>query len=246
MKIIDDVYIVGGGTNGIGISHRIDSNIYAVDGGDEILLIDAGVGVDTDLIIRNIGQDGLDPSKVTKLLLTHAHLDHAGGAATIKNKLGAKLYVSEIEAPYIENGDEEAIGLIAAKKAGIYPENFTLTPVAVDVRLQDGDQITVGKYTVRIISTPGHSRGSVSALLNVQDKTVLFSGDTVFFGGTLGLLNLPDSSLTEYKEGLKKLKGLSVDCLLPSHSGFTVGCGQVHIDMAGAALEGLGVPKMFL
>ncbi len=246
MKIIDDVYIVGGGTNGIGISHRIDSNIYAIDGGDEIMLIDAGVGVDTDLIIRNIEQDGLDPSKVTKLLLTHAHLDHAGGAANIKNMLGAKLYVSEIEAPYLENGDEEAIGLIAAKKAGIYPDNYSLTPVDVDLRLKGDDQITVGKHTVRIIATPGHSRGSISVLLKTRDKTVLFSGDTVFFGGTLGLLNLPDSSLTEYKDGIKNLKGLSVDCLLPSHSGFTVGCGQVHIDMAIAALEGLGVPKMFL
>ena len=246
MKIIEDVYMVGGGIYGIGISSNLDCNIFIIDGGDDMMIIDAGVGVETELIIKNIEKEGLDTSKLTKLLLTHTHLDHAGGSANIKKALDPEIYVSDIEADNLVNGDEDAIGLTLAKKAGIYPESYCLTAVNVDHRLKGGENITVGKYSVRAIPTPGHSRGSVSVLLKTSDKNVLFSGDTVFFGGTLGLLNMPDSSLTEYKVGVGNLKGLSVDALLPSHSGFTIGNGQAHIDMAIEALNGLGVPKMFL
>ena len=246
MKIIEDVYMVGGGIYGIGTSSNLDCNVFVIDGGDEMMLIDAGVGVETELIIKNIEKEGLDPSKLTKLLLTHTHLDHAGGSATIKKTLGTEIYVSEIEAENLVTGDEGAIGLTLAKKAGIYPEHYSLTAVDVDYRLKGGENITVGKYTVRVIPTPGHSKGSISVLLRASDKNVLFSGDTVFFGGTLGLLNMPDSSLTDYKEGVGNLKDLSIDCLLPSHSGFAIGNGQAHINMAIEALNGLGVPKMFL
>ena len=244
MKITEDVYIVGGGIYGIGISSDLDCNVFVIDGGNEIMIIDAGVGVETDIILKNMEKEALDISKVNKLLLTHTHLDHSGGAADIKKTLGAEIYVSEIEADFIETGDEEAIGLPLARKTGVYPENYSLVPVDVDHRLKGDEYITVGKYTVRVIPTPGHSKGSISVLLETSDKNILFSGDTVFFGGALGLLNMPDSSLADYKIGIGNLKGLSVDCLLPSHSGFTVGKGQVHIDKAIEALAGLGVPKM--
>ena len=54
MKLLEDIYIVGGGEYGIGISHNLDSNIFLIDCGDEAVLIDSGVGVDSGIIIKNI------------------------------------------------------------------------------------------------------------------------------------------------------------------------------------------------
>ena len=149
MRIVEDVYLVGGGLYGIGISNDLDCNVYLVDGEREMALIDSGVGAGTSKIIDNIEKEGLDNSKVKKLILTHAHLDHSGGTAELKRSLGLEVYVSEIEAGYIERGDEDAIGLNIAKRTGVYAEHFRLRPVKIDHRLRGGESIKIGKYTER-------------------------------------------------------------------------------------------------
>ena len=244
MKIVEDVYLVGGGLYGFGISNDLDCNVFLVDGESEMALIDAGVGEDTSTIIDNIKKEGLDVSKVSKVILTHAHLDHSGGAAGLKKSLGLRVYISEIEAEYLENGDEDAIGLNIAKRTGVYAEHFSLTPVKIDQKLKGGESIKIGKYTIKVIPTPGHSRGSVCLLLEGHKNRILFSGDTVFTRGQLCLLNLPDSSLADYREGLKNLANLAIDTLLPSHIGFTIRKGQAHIDMALEAMQHMELPGM--
>jgi glyoxylase-like metal-dependent hydrolase (beta-lactamase superfamily II) len=244
MRIVEDVYLVGGGLYGIGISDDMDCNVFLIDGESEIALIDAGVGAGTSKIIDNIEKEGLDKSKVKKLILTHAHLDHSGGTAELKKVLGLEAYISEIEAGYIEKGDEDAIGLNIAKRTGVYAEHFRLTPVKIDHHLRGWEIIKVGRYAIKVIPTPGHSRGSICLLLEGHTKRILFSGDTVFTRGELSLLNLPDSSLADYREGLKNLENLSIDSLLPSHCGFTIEKGQAHIDMALEALQHMELPGM--
>ncbi len=247
MKIIKDIYVVGGGVYGIGLSSRMDCNIYLIDCGSEALLIDSGVGIESEKIVRNIEKVKNDYNlncDVKKLFLTHAHLDHSGGSANLKKLLGVELFVSEVESGYIENGDEEKIWLTEAKQSGVYPSSYKLSPAKVDYQLKDGEEISVGKYIFKIINTPGHSRGSVCFLLINHEKKVLFSGDVIFIGGYIGLQNLPDSSLTEYKAGMDKLKNLAIESLFPSHYGFTTDFGQYHIDCAIKGLSGIGIPKL--
>jgi glyoxylase-like metal-dependent hydrolase (beta-lactamase superfamily II) len=244
MKILEDVYVVGGGEYGIGLSGRLDCNMFLIDGGDDAVLIDAGVGDSTEKVIENIGKTSIELKKIRKLILTHAHLDHSGGAKDLKDRTGADLFISEEEADFVENGDEDAIGLTVAKGSGIYPNHLKLTPVSIDCRLKGGEEINAGRYTLKIIHTPGHSRGSVCILLQGHENRALFAGDTVFMRGLISLQNLPDSSLAEYAESMKKLKGLSVDALIPSHYGFTLNYGQVHVDLAIEACSSLAVPKM--
>jgi glyoxylase-like metal-dependent hydrolase (beta-lactamase superfamily II) len=245
MKILDDIYAVGGGKYGIGISSELDCNVYLIDGGEELALIDAGVGAETERIIENVVKESLNKTKISKLILTHAHLDHAGGTARLKEILNLEVYISEKEAVYLETGDEYAIGLVAAKKSGIYPKDYKLHPVKVDHCLNGGESIKVGKYNLRVIPTPGHSKGSICLSLIGNGKRILFSGDTIFMGGLICLLNLPDSSLGDYKEGIKNLENLSVDSLIPSHYGFSLNYGQLHINMAAdALLNNIAVPKM--
>lgn len=244
MKILDDVYIIGGGIYGIGLSSRLDCNIFLIDCGTESVLIDAGVGDNTEKIIENVSKEPFVKSKVKKLFLTHAHLDHSGGAAKLKKLLGLEVYMSEIEAGYIEKGDEAAIGLDKAKRSMIYPGDYGLTPVKIDYHLKNGEVVNVGNYDFRVINTPGHSKGSTCFLLKSSNKNILFSGDVIFLGGFISLQNLPDSSLADYAAGMNNLKDLSIDTLLPSHYGFTIENGQYHIDQAIIALEGLTIPKL--
>ena len=91
MRLTDEVYVVGGGTsNAFGLTNDPDCHIYLVDGGDELALIDCGIGEgdSIDRLMANVRAEGLDPSRITKLLLTHYHMDHAGGAARMRERLG--------------------------------------------------------------------------------------------------------------------------------------------------------------
>ena len=243
MKILDDVYIVGGGEYGIGLSSTLDCNIFLVDGGDEIALIDCGVGYKPETILNNIKSEHVDVSKIKKLFLTHTHLDHSGGAFFFKENLNPEISLSEKEAKFLEEGNEEAIGLKIAKDSGLYPSDYCLKPVKVDNILKGWEKIKIGKYELEVIPTPGHSCGSVCFLLTGHYKRILFAGDTVFQRGLISLQNLPDSSLTDYKIGINNLKNLNIDCLLPSHFGFILSKGQSHINMAIKALNGLAIPK---
>ena len=93
MKILDDVYVVGGGEYGIGLSHFLDCNVYLIDGGTDAVVIDSGVGMDSKIILENIKNEKIDPEKISKLILTHAHLDHSGGSFNLKNMLDIKTMI---------------------------------------------------------------------------------------------------------------------------------------------------------
>ena len=80
MKLMDSVYMVGSGTAGFSMTNAFDCTVYLVDGKDELALIDAGVGVQPERIIKQIERDGFAPAQIGKILLTHGHGDHAGGA----------------------------------------------------------------------------------------------------------------------------------------------------------------------
>ena len=76
MKILSDIYPVGGGN--FGLSHPSDGNLYLVDCQDRLLLIDCGSGIKSAIIIDNIMKDGFEPQKIDLIINTHTGWDHAG------------------------------------------------------------------------------------------------------------------------------------------------------------------------
>jgi len=240
MKIADDVFLVGSGQ--VRISHPRDCNTYLVNGGDEIALIDVGGGIKTELILRNIQEDGFDVRRLKSILLTHGHADHACGGAEIRRKTGCKIIASAKEALLIEKGNEEELGLIAAKLDGCYPQDYVFENYKVDKVIEDKERIKVGKYILEAIVTPGHRIGHVCYLMKQNNYTILLSGDNVFLKGIISLLNCPGSSLKDYREGMSKLKDLSVDALFPGHGLWTLQDGQKHIDLAIQRLRGMFPP----
>src|SRR5512139_2833178 len=129
MKINEHLYVVGGGDYGYNLSNRLDSNVYVIDTGDELWMIDAGFD-GGDRVVANMRADGLDPSKITRLFVTHYHADHAGALAYMREHLDDHLQIaiSERAAPAVREADEEIIGLKWAKSFGFYPSEFTWEP----------------------------------------------------------------------------------------------------------------------
>lgn len=240
MKIAKDIYLVGSGE--IRLSHPNDCHVYLIDGGGELALVDGGVGLAPDMILDNIKEDGFNINNVKYILLTHAHSDHANGAGKIRKALGCAILATKEEAWLAKNGDDFQLGLVAAKRDACYPQDFHFDNYKVDQIIEDNEEITVGKYKLRIIVVPGHRTGHACYLMSRDGYTILFSGDTVFRKGMISLLNCPGSSLKEYRENIEKLSNLSVDALLPGHKLWTLKDGQNHINLAIQRLKAMFPP----
>ncbi len=246
MRLTPDVALVGGGNFGFNLSAPLDCHIYLLDGGEELALIDAGVGDcagDLPAILANIEADGFDPDRIRHLLLTHYHGDHAGAAAEWRERLGLTDHGSPLTARTLETGDEAAISLAFAKAAGFYPPAYRLRPCPANGDLIEGESFNVGRLTVTPFDTPGHCRGHVSLLVEGGERIYLFGGDLIFFGGTIIAQNIHDCSILEYAASTKKLAALTFDALLPGHLSFSLRDGKRHVDLAEAAFAKLTIPR---
>jgi len=242
MKLCDGLWLVGSGALGAGISAPSDCNVYLLDAGGAYLLIDAGAGPEPAQIRENIARDGVAPSQIAALLLTHHHSDHAGAAAAWKRDTGLAVYAPADEAASIETGDEAALGLDIAKRAGFYPEDYTFTPCAVDRRVKAGDRFTLGNLTFRVLDGAGHSLGGVCYTCRLGNRNALFVGDLLAFGGRVSLQNIPGVSIPRYAQSVLALEGEPVDYFLPGHGLFSLSGGGEHVRRAAAAFRRLGVP----
>jgi len=247
MQLTDHIHLIASGDAGFSLTHPLDCHVYLVDGGGETALIDAGVGLATEEVLAGIRATGLDPTRIRWLLLTHAHADHAGGAAALRDALpGLHVATAAEAAPWLRSADEEAISLPFARRAGFYPPDYHLRPCPVDRELREGDELTVGNLRLQVIETPGHCAGHLCFLMEETDRRVLFAGDHIFHGGRISIQNIPDCNLQAYARSMAKLSELGVDALLPGHLTLSLHRGHRHIASAHRAFQGLALPPSIL
>ena len=246
MRLTEDVYLVGGGDYGFNLTHRLDCHVYLIDGGDELALVDAGFGPGTDEILERIREDGFDPARISKIIVTHYHADHAGGCAAMTRATGAKLYAGKEAAPTIRVADADQIGLNWAKSFGFYPADYEWEPAEVDEEFGDGARIGVGSLVLETIATPGHCRGHYCLRLTGRSRTYLFSSDCVFWGGAIILQNVPDSNIQEYAASCNRLAELDFDALLPGHHLISLQDGRRHAELAAREFNRIGLPRDLL
>ena len=246
VRLTERISVVGGGATGLGISHTLDPIVYLLSGGEELALVDTGAGLGEARILENVRSLGYDPGRIGHIFLTHAHADHAGGAASLAEQLGAQVYLSELERGALENADEEALGLSIARRNGFYPEDYRLSPCKVDVALRGDETLRCGDLELAVMPTPGHSAGSVCFLVEIEEWVALFAGDTVFAGGQISLIVAPGSDLLALQESVARLGGLNVTSLLPGHGIFPLEGGQEHIDQAIEAFGTMLLPRSIL
>ena len=132
-------------------------------------------GGDLDRIRRAIAETGMS---VEKILLTHGHIDHAGGAAELKEDLGVP-----VEGPH--EADRFLLDRLEESGRGY---GLKARPVTPDRWLQEGDVVTVGDLVLDVLHCPGHSPGSVVFVAPGQRFAIV--GD-VLFQGSVGRTDLP-------------------------------------------------------
>ena len=248
MKLTSDLHVVGGGYFGFGISGRLDCHVFVLNSGSELALIDPGMGMnrDFDTILDNIRDDGLDPGKIRKMILSHYHCDHIGAAAEAQKRLDVEVYSSAFAAPVIRIADEKAVALDVAKAANFFPQDFSLPPCPVDVELVEGDVVKVGTLELETFETPGHCDGHLSFLMRGGDRTYLLGADLVFWGGKVVWQNIHDCRIDACAESMFKMERQEFDALVPGHLQITLNGGKDHLDAAAAAFRQLAVPPNLL
>ncbi len=143
------------------------------------IVVDAGEPRKGPTFLRGMQRAGIQPHDVRLILLTHAHFDHMGSAADLKEITGAPLAVHEREAEWVETGAPHlppgvtAWGRMSMSVLRLLEPLLHVPPASVDRRLGD-DVISLEEYGIPgvVMSTPGHSPGSVSVLLESGEAFV--------------------------------------------------------------------------
>jgi len=146
------------------------------DADDQVTLMDMGLKPSGKRVIAALRWIGSDVTDVTRLLLTHAHSDHAGGAAYVAEQTGLGIGVHADDAAFVRSGTVPAMGSRLGRLMSRLPGNgFAAVPVAEE--LSDGQVLPVAGG-LRVVHTPGHSPGHASYLH--EESGVLITGDAIF------------------------------------------------------------------
>ena len=146
------------------------------DADDQVTLLDMGLKTSGKKVVAALRWIGSDTSDVTRLLLTHAHSDHAGGAAYVAEQTGLGVGVHAGDASYARAGKAPPV-MVGTRLGALLSRSNRFAPVPVDEELTDGQVLPVAGG-LRVVHTPGHSPGHVSYLH--EDSGVLVTGDAIF------------------------------------------------------------------
>jgi metallo-beta-lactamase class B len=201
-KMIGNVYYVG--TDGLAS--------YLITSPQGHILVDAVMPESTSQIKASIEKLGFKITDIKYVLNTHAHIDHTGGLAELKQASGGQMVAGEADKPLLEGG--------------YYPgaednEALKFPPVKVDRTVREGDKVTVGDVTLIARETPGHSPGCTSWEFSVKDGDATRSA-LIFCSGTVALNRLVGSPtysgiVADYKKTFARAKDMKVDVLLAPH-----------------------------
>ena len=199
-----------------GVEYGTNSNTFALDAGEEIILFDLGFDeVQWNAMHNVLTSWGLGGKKITKAFLTHGHYDHAGNTKRA-NEAGIAVYGADPDAHKIETG---------------YPEMEKLFERPwvcgrVDHRLKDGNRFETTNAVIEAIACPGHSEGSFAFVIETDGHRALVTGDAFFIipqppldavDVDLAFMGGEDFSLEAFASSLKRMSECHCDLLLTGH-----------------------------
>ena len=212
--------------------------------GRDLTLIDTGPAGSVETLIRRIRETGYDPTAIRHVLVTHIHLDHAGGAGALLPHIGpARVIVHPRGARHLIDPLKllaSATRIYGADMDRLWGQTVAVPESSVDV-VQDGEAIVVSGRSVEAHHTPGHASHHL-AFLDAKRRAV-FTGDV----GGIRIRNAqyvaaptppPDIDLPAWKASLARIRGLDADRLYLAHFG-AVDDPAWHLDALETHLDEL-------
>lgn len=191
---------------------------YLIDTGDGLILIDTAIPESLYMLVDSIYKLGYKPTDIKKILISHAHFDHCGGAKAMKELTGADLYMSKEDTAFMNECPEETMVLDTQS----HPQMFE-----VDKFYSDDEPVTLGDISIQTMLTPGHTIGCTSFFWKVKNPATGEVYSVAMHGG-VGANTMNDQYYATSKyltpelrqrflDDAEKLKAIHVDIALPSH-----------------------------
>ncbi len=205
-KIIGNLYFVG----------CRGASCHMIDTGAGLILIDTGYPQNLYQVIENIYALGFNPHDVKYIIHTHGHIDHCGGTKAFVSLYGGKTFIGKGDENYV-NG---TLDLTWAKELDEeYDGAFE-----ADVILQDEDVVCLGNTSIRILSTPGHTPGTISLFFDTHENGKTYKVGMHGSVGTNSMAldwltanNLSPDCRRQFLEGITRLQAIHVDVFLGNH-----------------------------
>jgi metallo-beta-lactamase class B len=192
VKVFDNLYFVG----------QTEFSAWAITTSEGIILLDAIFDYSVeDEVVGGLRKLGLDPAQIKYVMVSHGHLDHAGGAKFLQERFGARLLMSAAD-----------YDLMDVNNPPWKPKR--------DMVVTDGQQLTLGDTTVTFHITPGHTEGTISTIFPVRDgarrHVVAEWGGTLFnFGPIRPRLQAYAASAERFRQLAAKA---GADVILSNHT----------------------------
>ncbi len=191
-KVFDNLYFVG----------QTEYSAWAITTTQGIILLDAifdySIEAEVDEGLRKLG---LNPADIKYVIISHGHLDHAGGAKFIQEKFGARLIMSAADYDLLDQ------------------QNPSWKPKR-DMVATDGMNLTLGDVTMTLYLTPGHTEGTISTIFTVRDGNRKHTVAT--WGGTLFNFGANRPRLMSYAQQAERFRGIAAkagaDVMLSNHT----------------------------
>jgi glyoxylase-like metal-dependent hydrolase (beta-lactamase superfamily II) len=180
---------------------QCNCSIFGDEESREAIVIDPGDNIDQ--IVTILAKHRL---KVKAIVITHAHIDHIGGAAKLKAATGAPVHMNRSDQELYDHLDVQASWL----------QVKTPEKTSIDTEARDGDTLGLGAAVFHVLHTPGHTQGSISLWIPEENK--LLAGDTLF-RDSIGRTDLPGGDGRQILQSIKdKLLTLPEDAVVvPGH-----------------------------